>query len=99
MPYYVYILANGKNGALFVGVTNDIVQRVGEHKTEAVLGAAKRRSPQMLVYVEEAQDIDRAIVREKHIKKWERAWKLQLIERHNPGWIDLYPKLVKERAT
>ena len=92
--YYVYILASRRNGTLYVGVTNDLVRRTYEHKSDLVDGFAKRYGVHMLVYHESTGDVIAAIQREKQIKKWNRAWKIKLIERVNPDWKDLYNELV-----
>ena len=92
--YYVYILASEKRGTLYVGVTADLLHRVEEHKGGAFKGFTKKYNVRMLVYYEEHQYIEDAIVREKQLKKWNRAWKIALIERDNPEWKDLYYNLV-----
>jgi putative endonuclease len=94
MQYYVYILANGRNGTLYIGVTNNLVKRIYEHKTNLVEGFTQKYTIHALVYYEVVQEITSAILREKQIKKWERNWKLALIERRNPEWRDLYEELV-----
>lgn len=86
----VYILASKKNGTLYVGVTSDMVCRVWEHKTDAVAGFTRRYGVRTLVHVESHATMEEAILREKEIKKWRRAWKIELIERANPDWRDLY---------
>jgi len=91
----VYILTNSPNGTLYVGVTNDLVRRVWEHRTAAVSGFTKRYGLKRLVYYESHDDINAAIAREKHLKKWRRSWKIELIERENPRWNDLYDSLLK----
>lgn len=91
--YYVYILASKKNGTLYIGVTNDLVKRVYEHKNNYVEGFTKKYNVQRLVYYEDYDDINLAINREKCLKKWNRKWKLKLIEKQNPNWLDLYDKL------
>ena len=88
--FYVYILASKRNGTLYIGVTSDIVNRVWEHKNGLVDGFTKKYGIKMLVYYENHEDIENAIIREKQIKKWRRAWKLKLIEEKNPEWCDLY---------
>ncbi len=93
--YYVYILANKRNGTLYIGVTNDTVRRVYEHKNDLVEGFTKRYGVHCLVWFEVHNDINEAILREKRIKKWQRAWKLRLIEETNPEWKDLYQQLSK----
>jgi putative endonuclease len=86
----VYILANHRNGTLYVGVTGDIVQRTWAHKYSGLDGFTRRYGVYLLVYVEFHDTMEAAIVREKQIKKWRRAWKIELIERTNPQWRDLY---------
>ena len=94
MPYYVYILASKRNGTLYIGVTNDLVRRVHEHKNDFAEGFTKKYQVHDLVYFEQADDVGAAIAREKQLKKWNRAWKLELIEKSNGDWRDLYPKIV-----
>ena len=88
--YFVYILASQRQGTLYVGVTNDIRRRVYEHRNGLVAGFTKKYGVHMLVYVERFSRIEEAIAREKAIKKWRRQWKIKLIERDNPAWLDLY---------
>ncbi|MGO8954031.1 MAG: GIY-YIG nuclease family protein [Rhodomicrobium sp.] len=90
MTAYVYILASKPRGTLYVGVTNDLVRRVYEHKAGIVEEFTKKYSVHRLVYYEAFDDIENAIGREKHIKKWNRAWKVGLIEEKNLNWDDLY---------
>ena len=92
--YFVYILASGRNGTLYVGVTNDLGRRLGEHKEKLVAGFTRRYSVDILVWYEIHNDINAAIEREKQIKGWNRAWKVRLIEENNYGWNDLAPGLV-----
>ena len=92
--YFVYIVASKRNGTLYTGVTNDLLRRVGEHKTGAVDGFTKRYKVDRLVYFEPMDDIRHAITREKQIKKWYRRWKIELIEEQNPKWRDLYEDLI-----
>ena len=89
--YYVYILASHIGGTLYIGVTNDLIRRVGEHKLKIVEGFTERYDVVKLVYFEQFDDPDYAIKREKRLKKLNRAWKVRLIEEHNPNWEDLYP--------
>jgi len=89
--YWVYILASDIGGTLYIGVTNDLVRRVYEHRTNAVPGFSGRYDVHRLVYYEQYSDIESAIRREKRLKKWNRAWKIELIEKTNPNWIDLFP--------
>ncbi len=85
----VYILASGRNGTLYVGVTSDLGRRIGEHKSGLEGSFAARYGVTMLVYLEMHETMDAAITREKQIKKWNRRWKLRLIESMNPTWDDL----------
>ena len=89
----VYILASKRNGTLYVGVTSDLKRRVWQHKTGAIEGFTKKYRVHRLVYVEWHDDMMSAIVREKRIKRWKRGWKLELIEKANRDWEDLYPLL------
>ena len=88
--YWVYILCSKKNGTLYICVTNDPVRRIYEHKIGFQKGFSKRYTVINLVHIEEFYDVKDAIHREKCIKKWNRAWKLRLIEQNNPAWEDLY---------
>lgn len=92
--FYVYILASRRNGTLYIGVTNNLVRRVWEHKTGAVEGFTKHYHVHQLVWYETAETALAAITREKQLKKWRRAWKLELIEALNPTWRDLYEDIV-----
>ena len=87
--YAVYILASQRNGTLYIGVTSDLPKRVWEHKQGVVEGFSKEHSVKNLVWYELHDDIEAAITREKRIKKWNRIWKLSLIEEKNPEWDDL----------
>jgi putative endonuclease len=91
--YYVYILANRIGGTLYIGVTNDLVRRVAEHRLKAAESFTKRHDVNRLVYFECFDEIEQALHREKRLKKWTRAWKISLIEKDNPNWIDLYPQI------
>jgi putative endonuclease len=91
--YYVYILTNRIGGTLYIGVTNDLVRRVTEHRLKVAESFTKRHGVSRLVYFECFDDIEAAIRREKRLKKWTRAWKVSLIEKDNPNWIDLYPEI------
>lgn len=88
--FYVYILTNKPHGTLYIGVTNDLVRRVWEHKEKLADGFTKRHLLNMLVYYEVQESIEAAITREKQMKKWERNWKLRQIMDLNPEWKDLY---------
>lgn len=92
--YYVYILASQRNGTLYTGVTNDLKRRIWEHKHDLVKGFTKEYGTHILVYFEQHEDIEEAILREKKIKRWKRKWKLDLIEKDNPDWKDLYDSIV-----
>ncbi|TET46906.1 GIY-YIG nuclease family protein [candidate division TA06 bacterium] len=89
----VYILASRRNGTLYTGVTTNLAKRVWEHKKDIIEGFTKKYGVHLLVYYELHDDIISAITREKQIKKWNRAWKLELIERKNPDWRDLWEEL------
>jgi putative endonuclease len=93
---YVYILANGKNGTLYIGVTSDLIKRINEHKNNAVDGFTKKYSVHTLVYYEVFEDIVSAIEREKQIKNWQRKWKIELIEKENIEWKDLFEDLLEK---
>jgi len=91
----VYILASKRNGTLYTGVTGNLPSRVWAHKSGAVPGFTKRYGIKQLVWFEFHNTMDRAIIREKQIKEWQRKWKLELIEAFNPNWRDLYDDLLK----
>lgn len=90
----VYMLTSKRNGTLYVGVTADLVKRVWEHKNEVVEGFTRRYGVHLLVWFEMHESMASAISREKAIKEWKRAWKLELIERSNPVWKDLYADII-----
>ena len=90
---FVYLLTNKRNGTLYTGVTSELRQRIYLHKIDKYPGFSQKYQLKMLVYFEEHDDIRDAIEREKRIKKWQRSWKLKLIEQLNPGWNDLYEEL------
>jgi len=90
----VYLLASKPNGTLYVGVTSDLVKRVWEHKDDLVEGFTSKYGVHLLVYYEMHEDMLGAITREKQIKKWNRSWKLKLIERDNPEWKDLWAEVI-----
>ncbi len=92
-PGYTYILASKKHGTLYIGVTSSLASRVGQHKQGQVEGFTKDYHVHRLVYYERHNDIQDAIRREKQLKKWNRAWKIRLIERANPNWFDLFNQL------
>ncbi len=89
MPYHVYIMASRRNGTLYVGMTSDLVRRVYEHKNGVVPGFTKRYGVHRLVYFESTSDVRIAAQRERTLKRWNRAWKIALIEKGNPDWTDL----------
>lgn len=89
----VYMLASRKNGTLYVGVTSDLQKRIWEHKNNVIEGFTKRYAIHMLVWYEVHETMESAIVREKRLKNWKRQWKLDLIERNNAEWCDLYDML------
>ncbi len=91
---WVYIVTNRKQGTLYTGVTSDIARRAWEHREGVVEGFTHRYRLKRLVHVERFDDIGVAIQREKNLKHWSRAWKIELIEKDNPGWDDLYDTLV-----
>ncbi len=97
--YYVYILASKKNGTLYIGVTNNLIKRVYEHRNGSIEGFTKKYKVHTLVYYEETKDINMAITVEKNMKKWRRQWKLELIEQFNPRWNDLYLQLIGETGS
>ena len=94
--YFVYIMASKKNGTLYIGVTNDLIKRVYQHKNNIIKGFTEKYSVHNLVYYEPYRYVKDAINREKRLKRWKRAWKIRLIEQENPNWEDLYPKLERD---
>jgi len=92
--FYVYIMANKPNGTLYVGVTSSLVQRIWQHKNKVIEGFTSKYGVDRLVYYEVHQAVESAIVREKQIKKWRRIWKIELIEKQNPNWKDLYGSII-----
>ena len=90
MAYYVYIMASQRNGTIYIGVTNDLVRRVYEHRNAVVDSFTKRHAVKVLVFFAVHESIEAAIQREKSLKRWNRKWKLSLIERDNPTWRDLW---------
>ncbi len=94
--YFVYMLASRRNGTLYIGVTNDIMRRTWEHKNDLVEGFTKKYGVHILVWYELYEDIHEAIAREKRMKRWNRAWKIRLIEKDNSGWNDIYDRLMGE---
>jgi len=91
--FTIYILASKRNGTLYIGVTSDLAKRVWEHKNHLAEGFTRKYGVDRLVYYETHETAESAIAREKKLKKWNRAWKIRLIEKDNPNWHDLYEKL------
>ncbi len=94
--YYIYIITNKPKGTLYIGMTNNLVRRGYEHRNGLIDGFTKKYNLNRLVYFEVFNCVEDAIVREKRLKKWNRQWKIDLIEKVNPNWDDLYEKLVKQ---
>ena len=95
MNCYVYLLASRKHGTLYIGVTNDLIRRVYEHKNKLLPGFTSKYEIDRLVWFEDHDNPSSAIAREKQIKKWRRDWKINLIEGGNPDWRDLYPDIAR----
>lgn len=91
----VYILASKRNGTLYIGVTSDLIQRIWQHKNDVVESFSKKYGVHRLVYYELYEDMYTAITGEKQLKGWKRAWKIELIEKYNKNWRDLYPKIIQ----
>jgi putative endonuclease len=94
--YYIYIITNKPKGILYIGMTNNLVRRGYEHRNGLIDGFTKKYNLKRLVYFEVFNHVEAAILREKRLKKWNRQWKIDLIEKDNPIWDDLYEKFVKE---
>ena len=92
--FYTYILASKRNGTLYIGVTSDLIKRIWQHRQKFVEGFCEKYSVSLLVHYEIFNDSRTAIQREKNLKKWVRQWKLELIEKNNPEWKDLYSELI-----
>ena len=90
LDYYVYIMASQRNGTTYIGVTNDLLRRVHQHRENLLPGFSSKYRTNRLAYYEQYQDVRNAITREKQLKKWNRAWKIDLIEQSNPEWSDLW---------
>jgi putative endonuclease len=97
--FWVYILASRLGGTLYIGVTNDLVRRVYEHRSKFVPGFTRRYGVERLVYFEQFSTAEAAITPEKQLKKWNRAWKIQLIEECNPNWDDLFEGIAAGNIT
>ena len=91
--YYVYILASRRNGTLYTGFTHNLIGRTWSHKNNLVQGFTNKYQVHILVYYEVFEDREAALKREKQLKKWQRKWKLELIEKDNPNWKDLYKEI------
>jgi len=89
MSFWVYMLASRRNGTLYIGMTDDLVRRVWQHQTGAIAGFTRKYGVKMLVWYEQHESREVALQRERQMKKWNRAWKVQTIEKFNPQWIDL----------
>ena len=94
MSFFVYILASDRNGTLYIGMTDDIAKRVWQHRNNVVPGFTKKYGVKTLVWVESHDSRESAFLRERQLKKWNRAWKVQLIEKENPDWRDLWDELL-----
>ncbi|HYW55439.1 MAG TPA: GIY-YIG nuclease family protein [Polaromonas sp.] len=94
MDYFVYIMASQKNGTLYIGVTNNLMRRVYEHRNGLVEGFTSQYAVHQLVWFESTPSVEAAIHREKQMKRWNREWKIALIEKGNPEWVDLYETLL-----
>jgi putative endonuclease len=92
---YVYIMASGRNGTLYIGVTNDLVKRASEHRNGVVAGFTRKYKCKLLVWYAVYDDLQEARLRELQMKKWKRLWKLSEIEQMNPEWQDLFPTLIE----
>jgi putative endonuclease len=90
MSFYVYILASRRNGTLYIGSTDNLIQRIWMHRNDVLPGFTKRYGVKMLVWYEQRDTREAALTRERQMKKWNRAWKIDLIEKMNPSWSDLY---------
>ena len=94
MTYYVYILANKRRGTLYVGVTNNLIRRVFEHKNKLMEGFTERYDVNLLVWYQASESVESAIAHEKKLKRWRREWKIEMIETLNPEWVDLYQQII-----
>jgi putative endonuclease len=95
MAFYVYILANKRNGTLYIGMTDDLVKRVWQHRNNIIPGFTQRYALKTLVWHEQHESRESAFARERQIKKWNRAWKIETIESANPGWRDLWNEIAQ----
>jgi putative endonuclease len=95
MSFYVYILGSRRNGTLYIGMTDDIAKRTWQHRNGIMAGFTKKYDVKLLVWLEQHDSRESAFMRERQLKKWNRSWKLQLIEKENPNWRDLWDDLLK----
>jgi len=95
--YFIYILASKRNGTLYIGVTSNLLKRVDQHKHNLVEGFTAKYNVHQLVYYERYQDVNAALIWEKRMKKWNRKWKIDLIEKTNPEWKDLFDELMESK--
>ena len=93
MAFYVYMLANKRNGTIYIGLTDDLVKRAWQHRSEMLRGFTRRYGVKMLVWYEQHKSRESAFMRERQMKKWNRVWKLEAIEKMNPGWRDLWEEV------
>lgn len=94
MTYFVYILASKPRGTLYVGVTNNLIRRIFEHKNKLIEGFTEQYDVNLLVWYESSESIESAIAYEKKLKRWRREWKIEMIEKQNPEWVDLYQQII-----
>jgi putative endonuclease len=94
MPYFVYILASQRHGTLYVGVTNNLVRRIHEHREKLIEGFTSQYNVTRLVWFDQTDSVEEAITHEKKLKRWRREWKMALIEKTNPAWDDLYDRIL-----
>ena len=92
--HYIYIITNKKQGTLYTGITSDLLKRIWQHKNKVVKGFTNKYNLDKLVYYETSEVVDNAITREKQLKNWKRQWKIELIEKENPEWKDLYQEMI-----
>jgi putative endonuclease len=94
VTYFVYILSSKPRGTLYVGVTNNLIRRVFEHKNKLIEGFTEQYDVNLLVWYESTESIESAIAYEKKLKRWRREWKIEMIEEQNPEWVDLYQQII-----
>ena len=94
MPYFVYILASQRHGTMYVGVTNNLVRRIHEHREKLIEGFTSQYNVTRLVWFDQTDSVEEAITHEKKLKRWRREWKIALIEKNNPAWDDLYDSIL-----